>query len=233
MNSDELQKVLNELEERRASLASQMDNLYRAILEAMPNEAAAWMDREVESKITENPDHVQSMGMKKLAELKLQLGKLKERLPQFVASEFKDRSRWLHHLEIKEETLLLEMSFDSIIEEYWLHHLETKEETGQRRDEERIEPYPNEAFRNVISTLGTLLDQYGLLKNDRGQYSTWKKAAEGQFRYSINPGYGMNPNSSLRQYFELVKNYGELSKQIDSTRKKLSEARAKELWNKA
>jgi hypothetical protein len=209
MKSDELQTVPSDLERKRSSLVSQMGKLYADIQAAMPSEAAAWMDQEVERRITENPDHVESLGVKKLAELKSNLAKLKQRLPQLVASEFKDKNRWLHHAEAGSETV-------------------------PQRNRERIEPHPHEAFRNVISTLGALLDEYGLLRKDRGAYySTWKKEAEGQFRYSINPGYGENSKSGLKQYFELANDYGAITGQIQLTQQKLSEAKAKELWDRA
>lgn len=208
MNSEELTNKLNEIEQQKKSLVSQMDTLYKAIQDAMPSEAATWMDKEVERRITDNPEHVQSMGMNSLKALKSKLETLKGKLVELVASEFENSKRWPHHAEIKEGN-------------------------KPSPDEQRIEPHPNEAFRNVISNLGAILDEFGLLKESVGHISSWKKMGVGKFRYAINPGYGMNADAILKDYFRMLQDYVSVNKHIQSIQRQISEAKATELWKKA
>ncbi|MCK5504166.1 MAG: hypothetical protein KAJ10_03340, partial [Thermodesulfovibrionia bacterium] len=87
MNSKEYSNELQQEEQKMNSLTLQMDNLYIEIQAAMPHAAASWMNKEVESKIKDNPDVVQSHGIEKLKELKSKLTALIENLPEIVAAE--------------------------------------------------------------------------------------------------------------------------------------------------
>ena len=208
MNSDELKQKLSELEDSKNTFVLELDKLYNSIQEAMSDKAIAWIDQEVERKITENSEQVELMGTKKLSELKSKLNQLKETVPRLVASEFKDQRKWPHHQNIK------------------------KEANSPSRDHYE-EPHQHAAFRNVISKLGPLLDEFGLLKGDTGIYPTWRRENNNQFRYSISTSYGMDSDPILKKYFELEIEYKKLNDQIESTMKVYSTTKAKELWNKA
>jgi len=206
MKSEELANELQQHETTMSSLMEQMDNLYCEIQDAMPAAAASWMNQEVERRIKDNPDAVQSLGIEKLRELKSKLNSLKERLAEIVASEFQDRSRWPHHIEPEDE-------------------LSPK----SRREE----PHLNKTFRNVISNLGGLLDEFGLLNEPKGHYPSWERVGQDRFRYAINPGPINLPESKMKDYGELLKKYTSLSRKIKDTHRSLSEAKAKELWEQA
>jgi len=196
MESEELSKKLEQYEQNRASLRSQMDQLYCEFQDAMPEAAASWIDKEVKNRIRQNPDIIQSLGVEKLRELKAKLKTLIERLAEIVTAEFQDRSKWPHHIE-KEVS------------------------------------YLNKVFRNVISNLGDLLNEFGLLNEPEGYVPSWERIGQDSFRYRINPGKIGLPESKMAEYNELFKEYTSLSEKIKDTRRLLSEAKANELWEQA
>jgi hypothetical protein len=102
MKSEELTKELERYQQKMSALISRMDNLYREIQDGMPAAAAFWMNKEVETRIKDDPDAAQALGIDKLRELKAKLKALTEKLPEIVAAELQDRSRWPHHIERKE-----------------------------------------------------------------------------------------------------------------------------------
>lgn len=206
MNSQELSNKLKQEEHKMNSLTLQMDNLYIEIQDAMPHAAASWMNKEVESKIKDNPEVAQSHGIEKLKELKSKLTALIEKLPEIVAAEFQDRSKWTHHVEF----------------------VERSSSTSQKG-----EPHLNLIFRNVISNLGGLLDEYGLIKEPKGHIPTWQRTGQESFRYSINPGMNNLPESKTTEYWNLFNEYKSISQKIKDIQKSINEAKAKELWDKA
>lgn len=211
MKSEEISNELKELEQKMASLRSQMDNLYCEIQDAMPAAAASWMNQELERIIKDNAEVVQSLGIKRLKVLKSKFKALTEELPKKVAEEFHDRSRWEHHIEWKQES----------------------DEPVRRINVGIKERYLDRIFRNVISHLGALLYEFGLITEPKGRVASWEHVGQNRFRYAINPGTKNLPQSKLAQYSSLFKDYISLSENINLTRKSLSEAKAKELWDQA
>ena len=198
--------ALEQHEQKMKVLISQMDNLYCEIKDAMPISAASWITKEVESRIKDSHETVQLLGTEKLCELKSKLNDLKEKLHEIVEAEFHDRNKWPHHIECKEE------QYSSSPHEE--HHL-------------------NKAFRNVISNLGGILDEFGLIKGTKGHIPSWERIGPKQFRYAINPGLDNLPESKIIQYNNFFSEYISLSRMIKDTRKSLAEAKAKELWDRA
>ncbi len=206
MNSKELSKELQQHEQKISSLKSQMDNLYSEIQAAMPDAAASWMKNEVELIIKKNPEFVQTLGIEKLKELKSKLKTLTENLPEIVVAEFQDRGRWPHHVE-------------------WV---ERSSSTSQQR-----ESHLNLVFRNVISNLGSLLDEFGLIKVPKGHISSWERTDQKNFRYAINPGPDNLPKTKINDYWNLFNEYTSLSQKRNDICKTIDQAKAKELWDKA
>jgi hypothetical protein len=207
MNSDELTKKLAELEKNKNSIVLQMDKLYGDIQKIMQEKAPQWIDREIERRITDRSDYFQSMGIDKQKEMKLKVVSLKNTIPQLISSEFENQSKWTHHIEVPINA-------------------------DQYREDRAKELHYQLALRNVVSNLGSILSEYGLLVSGSYQSSTWQKVAEGKFLYSIGIDYETHSNPILKNYAELLEKYRELSRQIPNVRKELSEANAKELWNK-
>jgi hypothetical protein len=205
MTSDELSKKLQQEEQRMLTLKSQMDNLYNEIQDAMPAAATSWIDKEVQRRIKDHPDIVQSLGVEKLRDLKAKINALKEKLTKLITAEFEDQSRWSHYVE------------------------------GDKRNQQsrEDEAHSNGAFRNVISNLGAILEQYNLINEPEGHYPSWKRVSEGRFRYAINPGISGQLDLRMREYNKLLEEYAASKGDIKATQKLLSEAKAKELWDQA
>jgi hypothetical protein len=203
MKSEEISKELERLEKNKAALISQMDALYYKMREAMPEVAASWMNKEVERRIKENPERVQALGIDKVKKLKSKLQTLLKELPEVVKAEFGEQNEWPSHSELVQE-------FAKTIEE------------GE---------YIDRVFRKVISKLGGLLNEFQLMGDQGGLYSSWKSIGRNEFRYEINPGPLNLPG--LKDYEMLHKQYLGVSEEIATKRKSLSEAKAKELWDQA
>lgn len=207
MNSKELSNKLKRLEQEKNALRSQMDNKYSDFQATMPIAAESWITKEVESKIKDNPDIVQSLGIEKLKELKSKIKALTESLPEIASEEFQNSSSWPHHIqEIKEDFIY----------------------------KQKREPHLNRIFRNVISNLGCILNEFGLLKEPEGYVSTWNRVGQKNFRYAINPSMELYfPKSNREGYWEQLKESTQLSLDIKNISKSLDEVEAKELWDNA
>lgn len=204
MNSEQLTKELAQNEQKMGTIMSQMDNLYDEIKAAMPAAATSWMATEVERKIKDNPEVVQSLGIDKLGELKTKLKTLTDKLPVIVEAEFHDCAKWPHHNQWAE----IPAGFQK-------------------------EQHLYNCFRNVIGNLGTLLDEFGLIKEPKGHIpSSWERSGQA-FRYAMNPGPNNLPETKIQDYWKLFNEFKSLSGKVHELRKSLSEAKAKELWDKA
>lgn len=203
MNKEELSKEIQQHEQKMSSLTSQMDNLYREIQAAMPTAAAAWITKEVERRIKDNPEVVQSLGIEKLKEFKFKLKALTETMPEIVAAEFQNSGIWPHHKVIPSSNY------------------------------NQNESHLNRVFRNVISYLGSLLDEFGLIERPKGHIPSWERTGQKRFRYAINPGLDYLPETKIKDYWILFDEYTSVSQKIKDIQKSLAETKAIELWNNA
>ncbi len=206
MNSEELSKELEQHEQKISSFKSQMDNLYREIQDAMPNAAASWMNKEVEGIIKENPEFVQTLGIGRLKELKFKLITLIEYLPEIVAEEFLDSGRWPHHTEFQDRSF----------------------STSQQR-----KSHLNLVFRNIISSLGSLLDEFGLIREQKGSIQSWIRTDAKSFSYAKDPSSDNLPNTKIKAYWNLFDEYTSLIQKKNDICKAIEAAKAKELWDEA
>jgi hypothetical protein len=93
--------------------------------------------------------------------------------------------------------------------------------------------YFDDVFRRLISSLGLLLDQFGLLKSPVGRYQSWQQSGSDNFRYAINTGFDQ---LSIPARDEFRQAYEEFKKLTDALRKKQEElvkTKAQELWDSA
>ncbi len=239
MNSEEFSKELEQHEQKISSLKSQMDNLYKKVQDAMPDAATSWMNKEVEGMIKknpefvhtlgierlkesseiqddapdaaswmnkENPEFVQKLGLERLKELKFKLITLIENLPEIVAEEFLDSGRWPHHVEFVDRLF----------------------STSQQR-----KSHLDLIFQNVISRLGGLLDEFGLIRETKGSIQSWKRIDAKSFSYVKDPGSDNLPNAKIKDYWNLFDEYTLLNQKKNEICKAIDAAKAKELWDEA
>jgi hypothetical protein len=67
--------------------------------------------------------------------------------------------------------------------------------------------YFEETFRRVISHLGPILDEYGLIKSS--PMADWEKTSGGEFRYLTYTGFDLrqDPTPNFREYSHAYKDY--------------------------
>ena len=205
MKSKELAVEITALERQRATLATQLDVLIHAFQKQLPSIAEPWIRRQVERRIEDHPDRVEELGIEKLKILKNRMNSLISELPEIVKRETSDKQDWPHY--------------------------RAKDTSGYGQN--RNEPFFNKAFRNVISHVGAVLDEFGLLTEPKGYVPSWKKTSNGKFRFAINPGFESLSIQPVEEFIKLEKEYETLVTKLNGKKEELAKAKAKELWESA
>ncbi len=205
MNSTTVQAQLTDIENKLSASAHRLDAIVEEYRGQLPSLADTWIRKEVDSRIKDNPDKVQSLGLERLKELKLELANLIARLPQIAHKETEDRSDWPHYrVEVK---------------------------SGYGRGEN--ESFFSKAFHNVISHVASILHQFGLLTEPKGHVKVWEDRGNGKFRYIINTGFMFMAVPTRDRFNEAFKEWEALESQAGRLQTELSQAKAKELWDSA
>jgi hypothetical protein len=204
VKSDELIIQLESLNQAIAKLKLEMDKEFNEFKGLMLLSAKSWMEKEVQTKIKTNPDVVQLLGKEKLIDLRSKLNILIEKLPELINREFSNREKWPHNIEWTEKYQIYSKKEITIL---------------------------NDIFGNVISDLGDLLNQFGLLKDPPGFINSWTQSINGKFvyRYSLD----FPPQSRKKAYQDLFIQYTKISTEINNIKEEIEEAKALELWNQA
>ncbi len=87
MHSTELARAIEEMERKESVLLANLDDLFVATRKELVQEASTWIRSEVERRVSEHPEVVQSLGIEKLRLLKEQVADLVQRLPEIVNAE--------------------------------------------------------------------------------------------------------------------------------------------------
>lgn len=138
----------------------------------MPAAAASWMSNELEREIKSNLEVVQSLGIEKLRGLKSKFKALTKNLPEIVATEFQKSGIWPHHKMTPSYSMVASSPGAS-------------------------EPHLNRVFRNAISYLGNLLDEFGLIEEQRVCFASWERTRQKRFRYDNNLGLNCLPEAKI------------------------------------
>lgn len=205
MASQEISKELNQLDQKVSPLRSKMDEIMKATKEAMPAIVSAWMQNEVEQQVKENSKLVEEWNIEKMKELKTKVKELTDSLPTIIESEFGDIENWPHHKEVVWDS---SPTFGPI-------------NTG----------YIDSIFRRVLSRLGNILNEFDFF-NFTGRYPRWRKDVNG-FSVSGNLGLDKIPELKTGEYASLYGEYKSLGNKIRNYQQRLSEAKAKEMWDEA
>lgn len=205
MKSKELSVEITALEEQRATLATQLDALIREFQGQLPPIAERWIRREVERRIEDHPDRIVELGVDKLKIFKNKMNSLIDELPEIVERETSDKQDWPHY--------------------------RAKDTTGYGQNKD--EPFFNKAFRKVISHVGAILDEFGLLTEPKGHVPSWKKTADGKFRFSVNPGFESLAIAPVKEFSKVQEEYATLVEQLNAKQEEFAKAKARELWERA
>jgi hypothetical protein len=214
MKSTGIAKEVEALQMQKSPVEQKLDTLIQRFQFELPSIAETWMRREVERRIEDHPDVLEKLGTDKLKALKDTVNDLIASLPEIVKKETSDESDWPHN--------------------------RAPESSGYERD--KNEPFFNESFRNVISYLGVVLDEFGLLSELKvcvpswervgtgGCIPRWERLGPGRFRYTTNPGFEALSTPSVKEFGEVYNRYRALSGKLDNKQKELAKAKARELW---
>lgn len=205
MGSQDIIDEISVYEEEKISLIEQMDALFLKAQTVMPEYASKFMNNEVQRSITNNSELVELMDSEKLGELKTRLNKLLDSTADFVKNEFLDQKTWQHHI-----------SPEKIAE---------MRKLGQITDIYCV-------FRKAVSRVGGLLNEYELL-DIRGAHPSWKRQSHNDFVVSHGFGNDYVPQSIGDEYDALFNQFQILDQKIFGAKKRLSSAKASELWNDA
>jgi hypothetical protein len=210
MRSEQLAQEIAGFERDEAALRTKLDAAVAPVGDYIVRATSAWINYEVQSRITALPGVVQSLGIERLRGLKAKVAALLESIPALVAAELSQK-----HL--------------------WPHATRTKKASSQRYEE----GYFPTVIRNVISKLGGVLDEFGLLVDQKGgSYPAWKQVSPGEFRYGINPGFDLpgrngEKDGALSAYSALLSSYWSVTSEITKRREEYERTKAKEMWESA
>ena len=204
MDSKELSAKLKEQEEKLPPIIQELDDLYNKIKSEMPKGAEIWIRKTVQEFIEYYSEVTKSLGIEKLKKLKDKLETLITQLPELIQKEFNNKKIWPHYK--KEDNT---QSYNYAYEEF---HAKT-------------------VFRNVVSNLGALLNEYGYNLNKPKHAQLWQTLTDGKFRYGVGIDDKHLPESIIQNYSDKLKSFKLLSEQIEDTKFKLSKATACEMWN--
>jgi hypothetical protein len=202
MKSDEISKTIEELDNQKSNLVPRLDNLVEQFRHRLPSIAEPWIKRQLDDTIQRHADRITALGVDKVRALKEKFNRLICQLPEISNEETKNKKDWPHY--------------------------RTPDSTGYSNG--KNEPFFEKSFRSVISYLGSILNEFGLLTEPRGCFPSWQSVAPGKFRYSINFGFEVLSIEPIREYDRLFKEYYTIVEKIDANRKLLTTTKARELW---
>lgn len=205
MDSKELSNKLKDEGQKLIPLIKEMDILYEKIKNEMPNGAEAWIRHQVKYNIEHYPEFTKSLGNEKLGDFKKKLDKLIFKLPSLIQNEFADKNNWPQY---------------------------KKEEPSNTYVYKQAEFHINAIFRNVVSNVALLLDEYGFLQQDQSHIKGWEKIGVKIFRYRFGIDNDNLPSSLVEEYRRLLAKYNHLNEEINNTKSELSKVEAIEMWEK-
>ena len=214
MKSTGIAKEIEALQMQKSPVEQKLNTLIQRFQFELPSIAETWMRREVERRIEDHPDFLEKLGTHKLKALKDKVNDLIASLPEIVKKETSDESDWPHN--------------------------RAPEFSGYERA--KNEPFFNKSFRNVISYLGVVLDEFGLLRNSKSAFRAgkglelegciprWERLGTGRFRYTSNQGFEALSTPSVKEFGEVYNRYRAVLGKLDNKQKELIKAKAQELW---
>jgi hypothetical protein len=201
----EIEDKISDLQTELNPIANKLDAEVIAFSNELISHVKEWMEKELTRKIGDNAEMVNAEGINFLKETKASFNTLINTIPNICENAIENKHSWPHR--ITEST-------------------STNKPTNK-------ETFFAASFRRAINPLGKLLDANKLLGTPTGHVATWERTKDGEFRYSINPGFASRNFNSVQAYQELRSRHDTLTKEIESNQKELVKAKALELWNEA
>lgn len=89
------------------------------------------------------------------------------------------------------------------------------------------------AYRNIISDFGSVLEPFGLMEMQPGNYGSWEKASYAKWRYSMNTGFDPKELPRVTSYNIALRELDALNGNRAMKRKEFAQAKARELFDSA
>ena len=207
MNSAEITAQIAEFEEKRAKMAAQLDALIAQARDGLPPVAESWIKETLNHQIDRYPAQVQSLGVERLRALKNQVKALVASLPEIARKETSVKEDWPHY------------------------RIPASDPYSEKEDS-----FFRDVFREIISNVGPILVDFGLLEGEfHGSSSSWKRVAQGQVRYSIGfgPEHDVSKIDPVKEYTRIFREYRTLLMSINAKQQELAKAKARELFESA
>jgi hypothetical protein len=192
---------ITQLEEEKGKLLPRLDSILAGFREKVPSLAADWVNEEIERRIIDKADRVEKLGLSGVRTIKNEVGNVIHDLPAVAERLLSDECSWPHR---RPQTDSKQRSAD--------------------------DPFLNRVFRDLISTLGPVLERHQFMDDDR-PHGAWQRAGNGEWRYAFNPSVDALPGAS--EYSAGVARLQSIEKELVAEKQGLAKARAKDLWDKA
>jgi hypothetical protein len=201
-SAEDHEKKIKQLEEEQSKLLPHLDTLMSQYKARIPAVAADWIKREVKQRIEDHAEQIEKLGLEGVRTIKRQMEAVIKDLPAVANQLLSDPSRWPHRQSSSASS---------------------KSAKGELR--------PDEAAREMISTLGPLLDRHKLLEKDRA-YPSWK-CTGGKWQYTINLWIDHPLPEIMSEYWAGFHRLRKIDDELETEKKNLALARAKNLWDQA
>ena len=185
MNSTDFDRIITQERKVLVSIKEQGENLIPEF-----NRITALYIRELSIKIMKSyfrtkPEVTRSLGTEKLEEMKQEFTEILDSLPEHISNRLDDSQIWLHREEIPDHAVT-DMTYS-----YYF--------------EKRSSKSMDEAIRDLIGLVGSILINYGFVEADKD--FTWKMTPGGIPQYAKDlPSKGMDHHKALNILMEQYKN---------------------------
>ncbi len=198
MKRTEIEMEIVTLQQRNDHLKERLDFLIQRFQAELPNAAESWIRKEFKKQMEDCPETVAGLGVERLGSFKAKVNALVASLPDTAKKETSDAAAGPHY---------------RAPDTYGY---------GAGKDE----PFFTRAFRDVISHLGAILDEFGFLKSQKGVY--WARTPQG-FRYAIDAMFDLSAAPSVNEYERVYKEFRNVAEKLKMKQNELARAKAKEL----
>ena len=203
--SVDIERELQVLDAQAAAISRDLDGLVPASRAEFVVPAAAWVENAVNRRISVQPDTVQALGAERLRELKKLVADFTDRLPSLIEAETSNEKLWPHRQEFE------------------------RREGGKASGL----AFFDSAYRSVVSGLGAVLEQFGLLERRPPGYATWEKTGHGKWRYSQSTGFEAKNFPKVVSYIKALTELDTVNGNRHLKRAELEQAKARELFDSA
>ncbi len=199
----EIENSIEELEEERNRIFERLEEFVFRFLKNLSDQAETWILDEVANRIREKSEYIEKMDRDRLRDLKRELNEIQFHLSEIVRDEMPTKAHWPHN------------------------HCKVPGSDSSSNKPSCFDV----TFRNTVSHIGPVLYRYGLISMKSGENLNWKMLPSEKILYTKQMEFGSDLHELIQGYDEGLAIYRNVEKRIAEEYKRLSEARAEELWH--